>query len=352
MENYDVIIVGSGIAGTGLAYNLKKGGYKGSVLLIDKDGIGKNQGHAYRNTFAETLKYFNLPYCRKFKGVKIGVYDKVLFTIDTEFYAINYTQTCKKLFKRSDTFFRKETALGISKNVLITEKNNYKFKYLIDCSGSSFFLRKLYRKSLSFRYWLGKVRILKNNLKLNDDYFIYLFSNDTYCEEIYFLKQKIIQGDWQYTNKVDFNLIKPHKKTFYNNYKEDLDKIKECNAIIPGVRPILESSEILAKAIIKDNLLLYEKEWKKRYFDLYYKHLVSRLDGNSTSRIVNAFFKYPKKTEVFNTLKNYPSVALKRLRNEEFKFPPEVRKKFPLASLLARQFIYRVYAQIKIRTGS
>jgi flavin-dependent dehydrogenase len=44
MEHYDVIIVGAGIAGSGLAYNLNREGYKGSVLVIDKDGAGIKMG--------------------------------------------------------------------------------------------------------------------------------------------------------------------------------------------------------------------------------------------------------------------------------------------------------------------
>ena len=42
MESYDVVIVGGGIAGTGLAYNLSKTCPNKSVLILDKNKPGAN----------------------------------------------------------------------------------------------------------------------------------------------------------------------------------------------------------------------------------------------------------------------------------------------------------------------
>lgn len=372
---YDVIIVGAGIAGCGLAYNLKKQGYKGTVLVIDKNGVGANKGHYHRNTFTTTLKKYNLPSCKKLKGVKMGLYNKIYIKLNIDFHIINYQKACYKLIKSSDTELKKEESLDIKNNTLITNKNNYKFKFLIDCSGSNFFTSRLFNRPAPFRYWLGHVKVLENSTKINDDYFLYLFADDSYCEEIYFLDNKIIQGDWQYTNKIDFNLINPHQNTFYNCYKEKLNKIEETKAVIPctpifplvykniallgdsfgnattsaaeGIRPILDSSEILAKAILKNDLDLYEKEWKKRYFKLYYKHLINKMDLNSGLKINKILPKYPKKSEFFRAVSNNKDLALKRLCNEDYKMPSEIRKKFPLSSLIIRQLIYHSYLKLK-----
>ena len=62
MEYYDVIIVGAGIAGCGLAYNLKRIGYKGSVLVIDKKEPGANAAYGYRNIEGDIVEEFNLNY--------------------------------------------------------------------------------------------------------------------------------------------------------------------------------------------------------------------------------------------------------------------------------------------------
>ena len=196
-----------------------------------------------------------------------------------------------------------------------------------------------------------------------------------FLEDFYPLKNKIIQGDWCYVNKIDFNLIKPHKKRLYDKYVSNPNIIQESKVVIPcspvfplvykkiaflgdsfgnattsaaeGIRTILDSSKILAKTIIGNNLQLYEKKWKKKYYKSYYKYLVSRIDLNSNLKINKLLPKYPSRAEFFRSLENYPKIVMKRLRNEECTMPAEIRKKFPLFSLLVRQFIYHSYVKTK-----
>ena len=115
MEKYDVIIVGAGIAGCGLAYNLKRFNYGGKVLLIDKDEPGANAAYGYRNTTEEIVKEYDLPYEHVYKGMKVGVADKTYFTLQKKFYFIDYKKTCKNFIKNSQTEFRKEKAINLKK---------------------------------------------------------------------------------------------------------------------------------------------------------------------------------------------------------------------------------------------
>lgn len=373
MEKYDVIIIGAGIAGCGLAYNLKKIGYKGSVLIIEKNCSGSNRG--YRNTFKEIIKEYNLPFYHKFKGIKFGIDNKVFFTLDVDFYFIDYHKGCKSLYENSDAIFKKEAGLKLSGNQIVTSKNIYEFKYLIDCSGSNSFIKKLFNKTLSLRYWIGNVKILNNKVKLSNNYFYHMFSNKNFLEDFYPLKNKTIQGEWCYVQNVDFNKLIPHKKRLYDKYINNPDIIEEKKVVIPctpifpfvsgniaflgdsvggattsaaeGIRPILDSSKILAEAIMKSDLQFYEKEWRRRYYKLYQKYLVSRMDLNSNLKINKILPKYPSRTEFFKCLGDYPEIVIKRLRNENYKTPSEIRKKFPLSSLLIRQFIYQTYVKSK-----
>ena len=190
MKKYDVIIIGAGIAGCGLAYNLKKFGYEGSVLIIDKENIGRHANN-YKNTFEEVIKEYNLPYYHKFKGIKLGLYDKVYFSLNINFYFIDYKEVCCNLCKNSNAEFKKETALNLKDNILITNNSIYKYHYLIDCSGSNSFIKKLFNKTLPFRYWIGNIRILKNKINLDKKYFYHMFSNENFFEDFYPLLQTL-----------------------------------------------------------------------------------------------------------------------------------------------------------------
>ncbi len=110
---------------------------------------------------------------------------------------------------------------------------------------------------------------------------------------------------------------------------------------------ILDSSKILAEAIIKGELKEYEKEWKNRFFKGYYDSLVGRMDIYSTLRINKLLKAYPSYEEFLMAFGNHKDLVLKRLRNEEYSMPPDIKEKFPLFSLLVRQSIYRFYLKLK-----
>ncbi|HJX50129.1 hypothetical protein A3K73_05535 [Candidatus Pacearchaeota archaeon RBG_13_36_9] len=345
MYDYDVIIIGAGIAGTGLSYNLKREGYKGSILIIDKKSPGSNAPFVYRNTFKEIIDEYKLTYEHKFDGAVIGIYGETN-KLKENFFFIDYKKVCNFLLKNSDALFKKENALEVKDKVLITDKNKYKFGYLIDCSGASFFLRRLYKLPLPFRYWIGNIKVLKNKVDIGN-YFYFCVSRDkvNYLEDFYPTKDKVIHGDWVYENKIDFNLIKVPKDTLYNKIIKNPKITKQEKAIIPsspvlplvikncaflgdsfgnasssvseGIRPILDTSIILARAINKNNLKSYEKEWNKKNLNLYIKKLSLKLSSKL-------------KVKLLHQIRKNPELLKKMMKNEDTKIPKNIKNKIPI----------------------
>ena len=100
MEHYDVIIIGAGIAGCGLAYNLKRIGYKGKVLVLDGKSIGENGKTGYRiiaEDKFDAVKEYGLQSTHYFKGVKLGVDNKPIVTIGCGIHLVNYKNICQNL---------------------------------------------------------------------------------------------------------------------------------------------------------------------------------------------------------------------------------------------------------------
>lgn len=373
MEEVEVIIVGAGIAGCGLAYNLKRLGFSGRIVILEEKEIG-GLNESYRNTFEEVIEEYDLPFEHKFKGIKIGAYDQEQFSLDINFYLLDYQKACSHLLKKSGVNVRREVAENIIGNIVITNKSAYKFRYIVDCSGINFFGKKLLNMNLPFRYWLGRIQEHNVISKSNKDYFQYQFSDKSYFEDFYKLKNKTIQGDWVYSDKIDFEKLKPHNKRLLDKFFRGFKAKKEYHCAIPctpvfpivynnvaflgdsfgnattsaaeGIRPILESSKILAESIIKRDLKSFEVEWKKKYFNLYFKHLVTRIDGYSDNEFTK-IFKYPKYSSFLKELGEHKDIVLKRLRNEDYKMPKEIVKKFPLHSLILRQFLCKSYLKYK-----
>jgi len=358
-DHYDVAIIGAGIAGCGLAYNLKRIGYKGSVLVIDKDKPGKNASSVYRNTFKKVIDKYKLPYEHKFDGAIVGTYTKSN-KLKENFYFVDYSKICRHLLQNSNAVFKKEKALDIKNQTLYTNKNKYKFTYLTDCSGANFFLRKLYNLPLPFRYWIGNVKILKNKMDL-ENYFYYLSNQEGYMEDLYSIKNKTFQGDWQYAPCINFDLIKPPNNTLCKKLVKKPYIIKQERAVIPstpvfpiafknfaflgdsfgnastsvseGIRPILDSSKILAKAIKENDLKLYEKEWSKNYLNLYIKKLALKLSSKL-------------KVKLLNLITNNPELLKKLMKNQDVKIPNKIKKKIPL---YLKTEVIKNYVGLRIR---
>jgi len=373
MEKYDIIIVGGGVAGSSLAYNLSQECQNKHVLLIDKNEPGANAAYGYRNTTEEVIRKYKLPYEYKFKGIKVGAGDKVYLTLNKKFFFLDYKKICQNFIDKSKVEFRKETATELNKNLLKTDKKEYFFKTLIDCSGHNFFVRKLFKQKLPFRYWVGNTKILKNKLKL-DNYFYYQFSDSNYFEDFYPLKDKTLQGDWQYVKKVGFNFLAP-EKTIMRKYisKPEISSsskvIIPCTPVFPlvheniahlgdsfgnattcsaeGVHNILDTAEMLVQAIKEEDLKSYEQMWKKKYLERYIKFLSTKLSTYNVPVFWQKTIGMPMRTELLPILAKYPDIFEKMLMGDpDIELPSEMSNKYPNRAKIFQFFCY-LYLKLK-----
>lgn len=144
-ENYDIIIVGAGLAGLSTAIALSNS--KLNILLLDNN---KNFDHAHMiGIYNHVIKKFGI---RKAVKSKINILSIVTPSIENRFdfthskYFLNYTdlkEAYKLLSKKVKCKFKRDieiiNAEQTSKGILLTDKNLKRFfaKIVIDCSGNS-----------------------------------------------------------------------------------------------------------------------------------------------------------------------------------------------------------------------
>lgn len=364
MEHYDVVIVGAGIAGCGLAHNLKRFGYIGKILVLDKNKIGANAAYGFRNTFQEVIDEYNFNYEKKFDGLNVGTYHKIFSNIKGDFYFVDYKKICNSLISRSDAIFKKERVVSVEDDVLLTgsgivstDRDAYTFNFFIDCSGSDFFLKNKMKLRRPYKYWVGKTRSIGD--KFSDKFYYHLVDKSGNLEDIYPLKNVILQGLWRYISLGNLYHYKMRKSRFLEKKilsKEGPDEhisIIPCSPAFPfvvgscaslgdscgcastssgeGIRPILNSSKILAKAIMENNLKEYEKRWKKKYLNVYLRQLASKLN-----------FKI--RLKLFRILRTDSDTLLFVMKNNEM--PKSAMSKIPKSILIKLLFFY-IFLKLK-----
>ncbi|MBN1502349.1 FAD-dependent oxidoreductase [Candidatus Woesearchaeota archaeon] len=312
----DIIILGAGIAGCGLAYNLSRRIGSKRIKIIDP--LDRKKGlHNLRGTFHEVIREYNLPYEHIFKGVCFGDHRKKYLVVNEKLFIIDYNKICNYLLSRSNIKLIKEKALSLENNSLITDKKKYKYQYIIDCTGMAFFARRLLKLPLPKIYMYGNRRVIIGKIE-PDEYVNFLSEPDGYVEEFYTLNNKILQGDWGISQKVDLSKITPRPYSFYHRIEDRKIASKEfvmypISPVMPlkyrniaflgdafgnatpstgeGIRPILDSSKILARAIELENLDYYQNQWKQRYLDSYLKNLITKLDLKNRVSILKVLQK-------------------------------------------------------------
>jgi len=369
MESYDVIIIGGGIAGTGLAYNLSQECPHKSVLLIEKDEIGGNAGYGYRIIFKDTIDRYKLPFSHKYKYFNVGAYDKIYFKVFHNVYFVDYKQICNNLFRRGNPDLTNDEAISVDNNILKGRKQDYKFQYLIDCSGNNSFLAARNNRPYPYINWINKSRIITNDNNLNDKSFYYMFSDTGYFEEIYPLKDRVIHADWLYTRKPEFNKIRPHIGTLSKKLKIHGKIIKEFQSVVPvapvlpltkgnyaflgdsfgnadpavgmGIKLILESSKILTNAIKQEDLTYYNIEWKKIFLNRYIKWIASKLDRYHCPPIIQKIKNYPSLTKVVEIMGRKPDTFLNMLKNEDgIEVSNELKRLLPKIQIVTKAYYY------------
>ncbi len=367
MEQFDIIIIGAGIAGCGLACNLRRAGYSGSVLIIDKNEVGFNSKERIiaADKFDAVTEY-GFPVKHVFKGFRIGSINNVIATIPGKVYVTDYKAITGKLLEESQYPFRKEQAVHLEKkNVLITDKARYHYRFLADCSGVNSFVRTLYGFPKPFRYWIAVRKKLKKWPPFYDKNYYYnlMDSRNRYLDEFLFTGTHLDYCKWQNTDiRTIKRVVQDGKEGFITSIpgegfipKGDFFYFPG-NPVFPlvhrniaflgdafgntppqsafGVDMILKTSKILANAILKENLRRYEKEWMSQYFKLYLKHLTLRIDRSNNPAYLDRLKKYPDIQKVCAVLKKYPREFMSLMQNHsEFDIPKELRKLYPARQL-------------------
>ncbi|MBN1156743.1 hypothetical protein JXA85_03945 [Candidatus Woesearchaeota archaeon] len=369
MESYDVVIVGAGIAGTGLAHSLHEECPEKSVLVIEKNELGSNAGHNVRVTFENVIKNHGIPFIHEYKGIKMGFQDEVYFNIEKKMYAVDYRDACSHLLKESGAVLKKEHAMDAGKKTLTTNKSKYGFNFLVDCSGPAFFLRKKLGMPLPFRYWIANLKVLKEN-SFGLDYLYYMFGEDSFIEEINPLKNSVSYGLWQYSKKVDFRLIRPHGNLLAKKHSINLDGYETrllCCPVAPalplvhknfafvgdsfgnspssccfGFGVALDTAKMLAEAIKENNLMKYEKDWKKKYLESYIRFLVHKFDSYNNSSFMRGIKNYPSADTVLEKFKKYPEIYYNIFENPTLnvELPSDIKKLFPKKKILFQAYYY------------
>jgi len=361
---YDTIIIGAGIAGSSLAYNLKKIRYKKNVLIIEKISPGSNSPHYHRIISNEMVNKYRLPFIRTYKGLKLGVHNQIYASIKYPSTLVSYSQVCSFLIEKSDAILTNESALSIEKNRIITDKNHYQFKYLIDCSGTGFFARDQLNLKKPFRFWVGKSRVISNKIDemgLDTDYYYYTFDDSGYVEDIYPLQNSTLQGDWQYSKHktTDVPVDKPnHFNMIEADTKEEHNSLIPCSPVFPMVRDNtgflgdscgntrtssakgmdlnIKCSEIMASCIKDNDLKRYEAEWRNRYHKVFLNHLTSRVDRYLNPTILKTIKNYPKNKDVVPIFNKHPEVFINSFldTNKPVELPDEIKNKIPKKQIL------------------
>ncbi len=385
IERFDVVIVGAGLAGTSLAYHLSEACPDKRVLILDKNEIGANCKHSNRIVAQDTkdaVAEYGLRTVYRHKGVKLGTFNEIYATLDGGVYVIDFKDTCSSFFKKSSAEFRKEKAVALKKDkILVTDKAAYQYSFLIDCSATSFFLRKQLGLSLPFRYWIGVKKYSSPDecsVPIDRRYYYNLMEeNNLYLYEYLYNGQALSYCKWQNAFSKDIETVT--NKEGQRGYR--LRRIKEPfveqkdfvgfpgNPLLPlvvgncaflgdsagttppqsgfGVDMSLKCAKMLTDALSKNDLDYYQKTWKRTFYQHYLRHLAARIDRSSISPALQKLKNYPGLDKVCAAVQKNPDSYFSLIRNNmDFSVPKEVKECFPSRRAL---FLLYHYAEIRAR---
>lgn len=150
MKKYDVIIIGAGPAGIAAAKTLKKAGINFCIIEKNKFPREKLCGGGLTHKSINLINYLNISIeninTKKCKEVRIvsnkiskktKLYNEIIMVDRKEFDYNNVKQTTK------NNLFEKENVINIKEHILITDKNEYEFKYIIFADGVNGYSRKM-----------------------------------------------------------------------------------------------------------------------------------------------------------------------------------------------------------------
>jgi len=153
-EQYDVIVIGGGVAGLSTAANITEG----SVLLLEKDKIKTQEKGYLRFTFLNSMERFALSNCivakynvLSFRSTTGSKFDFQFDDFEILLLDLGKTHSVlKKHVEKMQEIRERMEIIDVKQNnhkieVEISKDNNIEnisAKYLVDASGYRFFIRK------------------------------------------------------------------------------------------------------------------------------------------------------------------------------------------------------------------
>lgn len=211
-KKYQLVIVGGGLAGSTLAWELKKIGFMGRVLLIEKK-LGSQGAYGYRNIHPQFVSRYGFEVVSTYQGLRDGlrVGNKVTWCDMTHtFQFIHYEKACRKLVEESEV----ETISDFCQNLNLQNKtiqvgNDFiSFEYLIDATGNAMWSRRQLHLPLPQWFYVGLTwkipldTIYKMPTQIEKSWFIYYSEDTGYMEDYYIVDNHLCIGIWDYSVSV------------------------------------------------------------------------------------------------------------------------------------------------------
>lgn len=330
-EQYDVIVIGAGIAGLSTAANITEG----NVLIIEKDKIITQERRYLRSTFLKSMDRFALSNCiltkynvlsfRSITGSKFDFHFDDFEILLLDLGRIN--GTLKKHIEKMQEIKEEVEVVDVKQDnhkieVVISENNNIETihaKYLVDASGNSFFTRKKFNLRSFHLLCTCLGATFKNGYKGEPNVitiilptaqfkcggWIYPFDTKDYSfgiadilEDVgapatilneqfkqvqkHPLLEEIIQNGFEQNWDIGIIPVGSSHPLVFGRICYIGDVVGQATPwFIDGVRPILESSIMCANAINlalkqddKSSLNIYQTNWGSTYGEVYndYNH--------------------------------------------------------------------------------
>lgn len=333
--DYDVLILGGGIAAAGLACNLRRARYSGSIAVLDRNGPGSAGAYGFRNTFRAVIDEYGIPYRKEFRGLRDAVTTGRGGTrwmdIDVPCYFYHYEEACKAMLAGAGVVHLTGEAVALDPGGrrLSTHGEVLGYGVLVDCSGPRAWTRGPLGLPKAGRYYVGSTYSIPLSAAgglpdfFDPDRFIYYTEANGYMEDAYVLGENLLYGVWNYSASPDTRIgireggILSRFQCFAEMGKaEAFPAAIAAEPVYPivhgqvaylgdsggqatpasseGTRPILEASRLLARVIAEGaDLDMYQEEWFNRTAREYTLHRALKEDMRSYNRFFSKLRKHP-----------------------------------------------------------
>ena len=250
------------------------------------------------------------------------------------------------------------------KNRLVTDRFSYLYHYLIDCSGKSFFFRKLWGFKEPENYWVGKIEKRNGSHEMNQGYLYTSWHKDGHYREIHPGTEGFLDLEFHFMNrKTKDEYLKNHSCHSVNENEEinwypvsPTPPIAQENMALLGdsfgsattgggfgVSNSLNHSHIVALGIERGDLEYYKKYWLREEGKNSLTNLSSKLSRYNQPAFLKKLFSVPDISSFVKEFKYVPSYWIDFLKGKNPRPPKRILKKFSW-----RYFLFLLMIHLKV----